>query len=84
MRLNINERDTWTPLQTELNNHAVVLLNGVEQKYVVCADEEAGYIERYALDKNGQVVIEGSDAKIERLDGRVRIKDKRDEYRPTQ
>ncbi|URA06770.1 prohead core and protease protein [Xanthomonas phage Langgrundblatt1] len=83
MRLNINERDTWNALQAELNNHAVVLLNGVEQKYVTCADEEQGYIERYALDKDGRVVIEGNDAKIERLEGRVRIKDKRDEYTPT-
>jgi len=83
MRLDINERESWNALQAELNNHAIVLLNGVEQKYVTCADEEQGYIERYALDKDGRVVIEGNDAKIERLTGVVRIKDKRDEYRPT-
>lgn len=83
MRLDINERESWNALQAELNNHAVVLLNGIEQKYVTCADEEQGYIERYALDKDGRLVIEGNDAKIERLTGVVRIKDKRDEYRPT-
>lgn len=83
MRLDINERDTWNALQAELNNYAVVLLNGVEQKYVTCADEEKGYIERYALDKYGRIVIEGEDAKIERLTGVVRIKDRRDEYKPT-
>ena len=83
MRLNINERDTWNAFQLELNNHAVVLLNGVEQKYVTCADEEQGYIERYALDSKGKPIVEGDELKIERLEGYVRIKDKRDEYRPT-
>ena len=83
MRLDINERDTWNALQHELNNHAVVLLNGVEQKYVICADEEQGYIERYVICKDGRVVCEGTEAKVERLTGVVRIKDKRDEYRPT-
>ena len=83
MRLDINEMETWNALQIELNKYAVVLLNGVEQKYVTCADEEQGYIERYAVDKDGRIVIEGLDAKIERLTGVVRIKDRRDEYRPT-
>ncbi len=83
MRLNIYERESWSPLQHELNTYAKVLLNGVECKYVTCADEEQGYVDRIVTDAKGRFVRDGDEFKTERLNGVVRIKDTRDEYRPT-
>jgi len=56
-----------------LNREAKVLLDGVEQHDVTVADEEAGFIERYVKDADGNIVISDGRAQTERLSGVVRI-----------
>ncbi len=54
-------------------NDLVVRLNGETIKNVVEADDEAGYVVRYALDSAGKMIREGllSRLKTERVDGTV-------------
>lgn len=49
-----------------------VLLDGVKMERVAEADDEAGYILRYARDENGKSIItEAGRFKLERLEGHV-------------
>jgi hypothetical protein len=48
-----------------------VLVNGVESKGVLEADDEAGYAIRYRLDENGKPLNDGKNYLVERVEGRI-------------
>lgn len=54
---------------------ASVFFDGVKQRHCICADEEAGFIERYVLDSQGKFVFDAATDEIstEVLYGKVEI-----------
>ena len=56
-----------------------VLLDGVEQRYVIEADDEAGFIVRLKQGSDGRFVHDGDTVQHERLEGRVTIEGARRE-----
>lgn len=74
MRISIDERDSWTPEQADINLDCKVLVNGEEVKYCTVADEEQGYVERFKEDADGKLVREGDEIARERLYGKVEIR----------
>lgn len=70
MRLHCDySHPNWSPL----SNFARVLLDGVEQQYVIYADEDHGSIQRYAVDENDQIKKERDLLVIETVFGKVEI-----------
>lgn len=65
-------------VQTPLHNRAIITLNGERVEYCTEADEEAGYVERFKLGKDGKPYIEGEEIATERVEGEVRIIDPED------
>ena len=57
----------------ENTRHVSVLLNGIEQKMVLTADEEEGYIVQAVLDFNGDLVNGGVTITYETVHGDVEI-----------
>lgn len=55
------------------NLEAKVLLDGVEQKLVVVADEEQGFIVRYKRDEKGKFIFDQHEVMTEVLQGTVQI-----------
>lgn len=64
MRLDIYDRKMWA---------AKIYLNGKRQRWVIAADEEQGYIERYELDDYGALVFRDGKVQTVRVSGVVRI-----------
>lgn len=75
MRLSVEDMTGPDPDKAGLCVHAVIALNGTKVDYCIVADEEGGYVERFATDEDGNVVPEGDSLKTERLYGKVRIID---------
>ena len=57
----------------EDTRHVSVLLNGIEQKMVLTADEEEGYITQAVLDFNGDWANDGATITYETVYGDVKI-----------
>ena len=57
----------------EDTRHVSVLLNGIEQKMVLTADEEEGYIIQAVLDFNGDLVNDGVTITYDTVYGDVKI-----------
>lgn len=79
MRLDIDERDAYDAETQILLRHAEIFLDGERQPPgVLVADEEEGYIIRYARDEEGNLKITRSgECETERIDGVVKIVDRR-------
>lgn len=59
MRVSIDKDDrSYDPSRN--TNDIVVLLDGVKQTMCITADDEEGYIIRYATDANGKILIDNS------------------------
>ncbi len=70
MRMSVNKED---PGYENLDYSAAVYLDGVLQRRVETADEEAGYVCRYATDPTGVLIVEGDTLVTEEVFGEVRI-----------
>ena len=80
MRLSIDEYDTYDEETRNLLHHVEIYLDDERQPAgVTVADEEEGYIIRYARDDAGNLKIaRGDDCyETERIEGRVKIVDRR-------
>lgn len=79
MRLSIDEYNTYDEETQNLLHHVEIYLNGEQQPPgVLVADEEEGYIIRYAHDEEGNLKIARNDEyETERVDGAVKIVDRR-------
>lgn len=64
MRLEINDRRL---------QYATIYLNDERKRFVITADEELGYIERYKVDEQGELVYYGDRLQAVRESGQVRI-----------
>lgn len=76
MRVSIDKDDrSYDPLVN--TNDITVLLDGVKQTTCITADDEEGYIIRYATDANGKILIDnsGKHATTECIHGKVTICD---------
>jgi hypothetical protein len=70
MRLSVDVRD----LGYQINAfEAKVMIDGVEQKYCITADEELGKVWRHAVDENGKLVICEGEPVVECVNGKVVI-----------
>ena len=67
--------DKKDPGYENLNNSARIFLDGIEKTRVITADEEPGYLLRYATTDAGEIVIApcGTELVTETLYGRVVI-----------
>lgn len=76
MRLDIDEREKWSVEECRISSDCKIYLDGIEKKYCTIADEEAGYIVRFATDENG-IILRDPDNSIEykrvREEGKVSI-----------
>lgn len=70
MKLDINDIKNYPPEKVALCQRAEVYLDGVKQDRVTVADEEGGYIVRYAAERAGM-----DHWPTETLNGKVEIKD---------
>lgn len=78
MKLDIDEREQWTPEQHEFAANCAVYLDGKEMTHVTVFDEELGYIKRYKTEGDDVFIDpDGNDVVIERLEGKVEVFDKR-------
>lgn len=78
MRLDIDERDAYDAETQILLHHAEIFLDGERQPPgVLVADEEEGYIIRYARDGEGNLKRICDEFETERVDGAVKIVDRR-------
>jgi hypothetical protein len=75
MRLSVEDMTGPDPEKAGLCLRAIITLDGVKVDYCIVADDEAGYVERFVSDENGNVIAEGDEMKTERLTGKVRIID---------
>lgn len=78
MRLSVEDLEGDDPEKARLCIRAVIMLNGVEcGSGVIVADEEQGFIERYMMDENGQMVVtaDNSEFVTEIVHGVVKIID---------
>jgi hypothetical protein len=66
--------DFWCVEHIDKHNFFRVFLDGVEQKRVEGADDEAGYVIRDKLDAAGNFVVEDGCWAVEFLQGKVEIK----------
>ena len=66
MRIDIDERDNWTPEQCAINLECQIFVDGKEVKYCTVADEEKGYVI--------QLVLDGDNVVRERITGKVEIR----------
>ena len=73
MRISIDERESWTREQAEINRDCKVFLDGVEIKYCTVADEEQGYVERFKQNPQGGFVHNADYIEREELYGKVVI-----------
>lgn len=73
MRLSIDERESWTREQIEVEHNCKVFLDGVQIKYCTVADEEQGYVERFKLNPQGEFVHNADYIEREKLYGKVVI-----------
>lgn len=64
MRLEINDRRL---------QYAKIYLDGKRQRFVITADEERGYIERYKIDERGELEYYGDRLQAVRESGKVVI-----------
>ena len=74
MRIDIDERDNWTPEQCAINLECQIFVDGKEVKYCTVADEEEGYVIKLKTDENGKLVRDGDDVARERITGKVEIR----------
>lgn len=76
MRLSIKEGDAGYQFPSR-TRYASITLNGVKVSRVITADEELGYILRYATDDEGRIVIDRTSgqgvAVTEELHGAVQV-----------
>lgn len=70
MRMSVNKED---PGYENRDYSAAVYLDGVLQRRVETADEESGYVCRYATDPTGVLIVEGDTFVTEEVFGEVRI-----------
>lgn len=64
MRLEINDQRL---------QYAKIFLNGERKRFVITADEERGYIERYKVNERGELIYYGDRLQAVRESGEVRI-----------
>jgi hypothetical protein len=75
MRLDINNL-TERQLADLHFTETEVFLDGFAQTYVIVADEEQGYIEKYYKNPQGEFYLDGDNLAIARISGKVKIKSK--------
>lgn len=77
MRLSANKGDdgydAYTELVTEHGGFPRVLLDDIEQKWVVIVDTDEGWLERVVTDKDGHIVTDGDEIRSERVHGRLSL-----------
>lgn len=75
MRLSTNPADRSYPdwRAKHRQNRITVYLDGIEARNVFEADEDEGYVERAAVNLNGDLIFHGEDVARIRLTGEVRI-----------
>jgi hypothetical protein len=61
------------PVLREMAPRLEIRLDGVKQVQCTAYDIDAGSITRMVLDDKGKLVIDGEDAKLETLNGRVEV-----------
>jgi hypothetical protein len=81
MRVSVNKGDPG--YENYEGPHQKPYLNGICQSRCFTADEEEGYVEVYAIDINGDYIIEGGCVKTERLYGKVEVRSKTDKQKGT-
>lgn len=70
MRISADSKSTdWHPVSI----YAKVLVDGVEQRACLFADEESGKVQRFALDHAGKIIDNGGAPLTEFVYGSVRI-----------
>lgn len=72
MRISILEGDPGYRLPPELISYAIYL-DGVQQWYVITADDEQGFVLRYKTDAQGQLISKDDFLIEERVEGSVVI-----------
>lgn len=65
--------DPKSPYWAPISVHATVFVDGVAQKYCTLADDEQGFVERYALDGMGNLFYCGENAVMDNVRGQVDI-----------
>ena len=65
--------DPKSPYWSPISMHSTVFVDGVAQKYCTLADDEQGYVERYALDGMGNLFYCGENAVMDTVRGQVDI-----------
>lgn len=81
MRLSMEDLQGDDIKKINLCYHALIFLDGVQQHGVIVADEERRYLEKYKQDETGRFILnrKGDAFEVERLSGKVEIKDDRDD-----
>lgn len=82
MKLSIEDRHGTDYAKAVFVTRAVIVLDGKRVERCTEANEEEGYVIRYAADEKGNLIVEGDDIKTERLCGKVQIIDPKGEFGP--
>lgn len=69
-----SDRDDPGYMTWVLHGWRRVLLNGIELRYVVTADDETGEVTRLAQNDKGEFIIENDEVRRETLRGKVEFK----------